>query len=141
MVVPQLNPEIRLGDVLTVIGFAFAILSLFYLRSQVRASVRQAEDRAAAESARFLVDFMNHYFADQEVRALYHALDYKQVRNAAELVERHDEAISRFLYTMDGIGHLVDERVLKLADVDVVSMQILRVLIDSEVVKEYLVWL
>jgi len=75
------------------------------------------------------------------VRALYHALDYNQVSSAAEIVDHYDEAMSRFLYTMDGIGHLVDQRVLMLADVDVVSSQILRVLIDSQVVQGYLQWL
>jgi len=39
------------------------------------------------------------------------------------------------------VGSPVDQRVLTLADVDVVSSEILRVLIDSQVVQGYLQWL
>jgi hypothetical protein len=135
--------EVTPGDVMTFLAFLVAGISVFFLAQQIKASAKQANEAAAAQRGRFLLDVVNRYFDDPGMRRLYVKLDTKQFRfsDPVDYMGSPDaEAISRMLYTFDTIAHLVDLGVLSLEDVAIMGFRITRMLDDPEI-RKVLEWL
>jgi hypothetical protein len=139
----QWSPEVHVSDVLALIGGIFAIFTLLNLRRQVIIAAAQARHQAAERATSFMVDFTSRFFADREISDLYYTIDYNLFRfdPATYPGTPDDKTLSRLLYMIDSLGVAVEDGMLSLRNVEVISPRILRVLKDNEQVQNMLDWL
>jgi len=128
-------PEISIGDLLTLVGFVFAVVSLIFAGVQLRRNT-------AIQRAQFLLDITDRYFRDSDVRRFFYKLDYRQFKLDFKHFIGSDEErwLDSLLYTFDIIGRMVKMKVVTREEVDVIAFQASRVLRNPEVQK-YLQWL
>ena len=131
----QWNPEIGVGDLLTLLGFTFTIASLIFAGLQLRRNM-------ATQRAQFLLDFTERYFSDSDVRKFFYKIDYGEFKLDFNQFIGSDEErwLDSLLYTFDVIGRMIKMRVVSVEEVDIIGFQASRVLRNPEV-KEYLKWL
>jgi hypothetical protein len=129
------NPELKLGDILTLIGFVLTLAGLYFAIVQLRRNTR-------IQRAQFLMDATERYFSDSEVRKFYYKIDYNDFKFELDKFMGSDEErwLDSLLYTFDIIGRMVKMKVLTANEVDILAFQASRVLRNSEVGK-YLNWL
>jgi hypothetical protein len=135
MVSLQWNPEVKPGDVLTLIGFFLTLVGLFF-------AIRQLRQNTRVQRAQFLMDTTERYFSDSEVRKFYYKLDYDKFTFKLDTFMGSDDErwLDSLLYTFDVIGRMVKMNALTANEVDILAFQASRVLKNSEV-KKYLDWL
>ncbi|MCA1594060.1 MAG: hypothetical protein LC754_15700 [Acidobacteria bacterium] len=128
----QWNPEVKLGDVLTLIGFVLTLTGLYFANVQLRRNTK-------VQRAQFLMDTTERYFSDVEVRKFYYRIDYKKFRFDPDKFMGSDEErwLDSLLYTFDVIGRMVKMGALTATEVEIFAFQASRVLRNSEV-KKYL---
>lgn len=121
---------------------ALALIGVLITSAGVIAAVIQIRANARAERARFLLEIIEQFFADEQSRALFHKLDYDEWRfdPAAFQASDNDRLIDQALYTLDIVGHMVRRGTLGMEEVRVLAFRIGRVLENPEVLK-YLAWL
>lgn len=131
----QWNPEVTFGDILTVVGFAFTILSLIFAAREVRRNT-------LAQRTQFLLDFTERYFSDNDVRKFFYKIDYNKFQfDLDEFICSDEERwLDSLLYTFDVIGRMVRTGAVTLDEVSIIAFQASRVLRSPEVEK-YLRWL
>ena len=131
----QWKPDVTLGDVLTVVGFAFTLVSLIF-------AVREIRRNTLAQRTRFLLDFTERYFSDTDVRRFFYEIDYNRFRFYLTKFTGSDEErwLDSLLYTFDVIGRMIRTGAVTLDEVSIVAFQASRVLGNPEVDK-YLKWL
>ena len=123
------NPEVGLGDILTVVGFLLTVGSLIFAGYQFRKSTQ-------AQRANFLLTITERFFSD-DLRTLYYKLDWGKFKLSEALTKdggtQDEKTLDELLYTIDVIGRLVRMGVISRKEVDVISSQILRVMSNPEV--------
>ena len=126
---------LELKDLLTLIGLALAAVGLIFTGFQIRLNTR-------LQRARFIMDVINLYFGDKDVRKAFYAIDYNQFSFDENKIVLSDEEqyVDRLLYTLDLIGRIVDLGALTPRELDVLAFQVLRVMDNGEIQK-YLKWL
>lgn len=131
----QWNSEISIGDILTIVGFIFTIISLVFAGVQLRRNT-------SVQRAQFLLDITERYFRDSEIRKFFYDLDYRNFTLDFQKFIGSDEErwLDSLLYTFDVIGQMVKTGVVTREEVDVIGFQASRVLRNPEVQK-YLEWL
>jgi hypothetical protein len=153
------NPQVNVGDILTLTGFVLTIVGLFFTGIQLRRNT-------AAQKARFLLEFTERYFSDSAVRRFFYQVDYNQIeldfsdrerplmtrpvpsldgtvqewKTDYFLLSDEERCLDSLLYTFDVIGRMLKERVITLEEVDIIGFQALQVLRNLSV-KNYLEWL
>jgi hypothetical protein len=129
------NPQVSIGDFLTIIGFAFTLIGLIFAVIEIRRNTR-------VQRAQFLLEFTERYFSDSDVRKFYYKLDYNEFElDFDKFIGSNEERwLDSLIYTYDIIGRLVKMKVLNTEEVDIIAFQASRVLKNSEVIK-YLNWL
>lgn len=135
MVAPQWEPNVSLGDVLTLLGLALTLISLLFATRGIR-------QNTLAQRSRFLLDLTERYFADTDVRRFFYKVDYEEFKYDEDAFPGSDEErwLDSLLYTFDIIGYMVRVRTVTLDEVGVVAFQVKRVLGNPEVIR-YLSWL
>lgn len=129
------NPDIRIGDVLTLFGFTLTAISLFFAGVSLRRN-------AKVQRAQFLLNITDRYFSDSDVRKFFYRLNYNQFEFDLQKFLDSDEErwLDSLLYTFDIIGRVVRMGVLTIKEVEIIAFQASRVLENPEV-KKYLDWL
>jgi len=131
----QWKPDVTFGDVLTVVGFAFTLVSLIFAAREIRRNT-------LAQRTRFLLDFTERYFRDTDTRKFFYKIDYNKFRfHLSEFIGSDEERwLDSLLYTFDVIGRMVRTGAVTLDEVSIVAFQASRVLGNPEVGR-YLEWL
>jgi hypothetical protein len=129
------NPEIRLGDLVTLAGFIFTIVSVTFAALELRRNRK-------VDGERFLFDVTERYFRDPEVRKFFYRLDYNDWTFDQERFALSDEErwLDALLYDLDLMGHLYDAGLLSKEKAQMIRFQASRVIRNPEVQK-YLAWL
>ncbi|MGY1593085.1 hypothetical protein ACI79D_13985 [Geodermatophilus sp. SYSU D00708] len=135
----QWNPEVKIGDVLTVIALGLTATALFFTGYQVR------QGRLTSRQ-QFLFTTIDRYFRDSTARAFFYRLDYTtqpfswRFDPAWFPGSREEAALDYFLHTFCLVEQMLQAGVLKPADVKLLGFEALRVM-ESKEVLAYLDWL
>jgi len=135
----RLEQYIMLGlpltEILTLIGFLFTIIGLFFTGLQIRQNTK-------LQRARFLIDIVELYFQDKDIRDVFYQIDYNRFSfdESTFVLGDKEQAVDRLLYTLDAIGRIVELGALTPQEIDVLAFQILRVM-DNKGIQDYLAWL
>jgi hypothetical protein len=129
------NPEIKVGDILILIGFVFTTAGLIFAGRGIQQNTR-------AQRAKFLLEFTERYFSDSDIRRFYYKIDYNQFEFDLQRFIGSDEErwLDSLIYTFDLIGYLLKMGVLSTREVSIIAFQASRALRNSEV-RKYLNWL
>jgi hypothetical protein len=129
------NPDIRIGDFLTLFGFALTATSLFFAGVGLRRNAR-------LQRAQYLLNITDRFFGDNDVRRFFYRLNYNQFVFDQEKFQHSDDErwLDSLLYTFDLIGRMVSMGILTINEVEIIAFQASRVL-DNPEVKKYLDWL
>jgi hypothetical protein len=126
------DPTVKLGDVLTGIGFLVTALSVLFAGLTLRRTIK-------VQRGDFLLKLTERYFQDAEVRALYLKIDWNQWtfdrRKLGNDPEEH--LLDRLLYLFDEIGQLLRLGVLDKRQAAVFAFQASRVFRNKDI-QEYL---
>lgn len=127
--------SLSIADTLALIGVAVTAIGVVAALIQIRANAR-------TEKARFLLDIVEQFFADEQSRAIFHKLDYDEWRFDPSVFQDSDadRLIDQALYTLDIVGHMVRRGTLGMEEVRVLAFRVGRVLENPQVLK-YLAWL
>ncbi|HEY0605601.1 MAG TPA: hypothetical protein VGD58_21945 [Herpetosiphonaceae bacterium] len=129
------SPEIKIGDIFTLVGLLFAGVSLLVTAYQLRINSR-------VQKAQFLLDITDRYFSDSEIRSLFYKLDHREFVFDENNVRGNNElrTLDKLLYILDVIGRMVRMKTITVEEVNILRFQILRVL-DNHETNKYLNWL
>lgn len=139
LVALQWNPEVKLGDLLTIIALILTTTALFFTGYQVR------QGRLGSRH-QFLFATIDRYFRDADARAFYYRLDYTEQDfswkfDPDSFPGSPEEAHSDYLlHNFSLLEKMLKARVLEPPDVKLLGFEALRVLENPEVLK-YLEWL
>jgi len=92
-------------DLLTLIGLVLTTIGLFFAGFQIRQNTK-------LQRARFIMDTIELYFSDEDVRKAFYAIDYNEFHFDVDhfVLSEQEPDIDRLLYTLDVIGRIVDLR-------------------------------
>ena len=129
------NTEIKIADVIALLGFLATVGVVIYAALQVRQSVR-------ATRAEILMRLLDTYFGDRELRSMYYRIDYNEFHfDVGKFPLSDDEPhVDRLIYFFDAVGRLVKMKALTMDEVSLIAYQAQRVLENPEV-SAYLDWL
>ena len=128
------NPELSIGDLLTVCVLLIASTGLFLNLFQMRRGYKQ-------RSSEYIITLYNHFVSDKDIMSIYYKIDYGNFEFDENFQESKEEKqLDKLLGHLENIARLYDSKNITYEDLKVVAYEYVVVYKDKSV-KAYLKFL
>ncbi|WP_299362164.1 hypothetical protein [Winogradskyella sp.] len=132
------NFDITIDTIVSIIGFAFAIIGIWF-------TYKQMKETSRVNRVKFIYDLTNDLFGDDKIREFFYKIDYEKFTFNLEEIDKFKDSseerwLDAILYRYDVIGRMVKTKTIPLNDIDYILFEIIQVYKNKDV-KNYLKWL